>query len=72
MFYLHLKKTSSEDSEAELVQMFGKCMTKSTVTACNKHSFPLHLQRGPEYGKDFIISPTRDTKGEQKSNPYIH
>lgn len=44
--YLHLQKTSSEDHKTKIVQMFGKCMTKSSITACDKHSFPLHLQMG--------------------------
>lgn len=51
MFNPYLQKTSSKDSEAQPVQMFGECIAKSAVTACDEHSFPLHLQRGTKHRK---------------------
>lgn len=45
----YLEKTSGKDCKAKFVQMFGESVTKSSVTACNKHGFPFHLQRWVQY-----------------------
>lgn len=42
--HLYLQETPREDCEAEPVQVFRKCASKTVVTTCNKHSFALHLK----------------------------
>lgn len=34
--------------------MFSECMAESSVTACDKHSLPSHLQRRAQYSETLL------------------